>query len=98
MAMGHGQSLLPARGQDGLHILRLLIDPLIPREAGPCSEPGHRLDQLIHLRAVQRLPVPDLNGLDPIGRADIPVLHGNLIGRVVNGEAQIIGVTADHQV
>ena len=43
--------LLPAYGEDGLHILRTLIDRLIPREASLCREPGHRLDQLIDLRA-----------------------------------------------
>ena len=45
--------LLPARGEDRLHGLRLLIDRLIPREASLLGEPGHRLNQLIHLRAEQ---------------------------------------------
>lgn len=45
--------LLPARGQDRLHILRPLIDRLIPRKAGLLREPRHRLNQLIDLRAEQ---------------------------------------------
>lgn len=72
-------TLLPARGQNRLHILRLLIDRLIPREAGLLGEARHRLDQLIDLRAQQRLAVPCLNRLDPIIRAEIPAPHRDLI-------------------
>ena len=49
-----------------MHILRLLIDGLIPGQSRLLREPGHRLDQLIDLRAQQRLAVPGLNRLDPI--------------------------------
>ena len=42
--------LLPARGEDRLHLLRALIDGLIPCEAGLLREPSHSLNQLIHLR------------------------------------------------
>ena len=72
--------LLPARGQDGLYILRLLINRLVPREAGLLSEPCHRLNQLIDLGVKQCLSVPGLNRLDSIVRAEIPVLHRDLIG------------------
>jgi len=44
--------LLPAGGHDGLHLLGLLIEGLIPGEPGLLTERGHRLDQLIHLRAL----------------------------------------------
>ena len=43
--------LLPACGEDRLHVLWPLIDRLIPCEAGLLGEPGHRLNQLIDLRA-----------------------------------------------
>lgn len=58
--------LLPADSQDRLHILRLLIDRLIPREASLCGEPGHRLDQLIDLRVEQRMPIAGLDGLEKV--------------------------------
>ena len=41
--------LLPARSEDGLHSLRLLLNGLIPAEAGLLREGGHRLNQLIDL-------------------------------------------------
>ena len=41
--------LLPAGGKDRLHILRLLIDGLIPGEPGLGAEGGHGLNELIHL-------------------------------------------------
>jgi hypothetical protein len=71
--------LLPARGQDRLHILWQLIDRLIPREASLLREPRHRLNQLIDLRAKQRLPIVRLNRLRSIGRTRVPVLDGNVI-------------------
>ena len=40
---------LPAGSKDGLHILRLLIDGLIPAEAGLLRESCHRLDKLVDL-------------------------------------------------
>lgn len=43
--------LLPAGRQDTLHLLRLLIDRLIPRKAGLLTERGHGLNQLIDLCA-----------------------------------------------
>ena len=73
-------TLLPARGQDGLYILRLLIDPLILREAGLCGEPCHRLNQLIDLRAEQRLPIARLNRFHLIrSRTQIPILDRYLL-------------------
>lgn len=43
--------LLPVRSQDSLHILRPLIDGLIPGHAVVLlAERCHRLDELIHLR------------------------------------------------
>ena len=39
--------LLPAGSEDGLHVLWLLIDSVIPAEAGLLREGGHRLNQLI---------------------------------------------------
>ena len=41
--------LLPAESEDRLHILRPLIDGLIPTEAGLLREGGLRLNQLIDL-------------------------------------------------
>ena len=41
--------LLPARGEDRLHSLRLRIDGLILREAGLGAEGRHGLDELINL-------------------------------------------------
>ena len=59
--------LLPARGEDDLHILRLLIDGLIPAEPGLQHEGGHRLNQLMDL-SIQ--PVGDLNINEVVMAAD----------------------------
>ncbi len=89
---------LPARGQNRLHLLRLLIDRLIPGEACLSSEPSHRLDQLIDLRAEQRLATTGLDRLRPIGRADIPVLHRDLIGGTMNRQPQIVGLATEYEI
>ena len=90
--------LLPAGRQNRLSRLRPLIDRLIPREAGLLRKPCHRLNQLIDSRAEQRLAIARLKGLDPIIRTDIPTLHGDLVRRTVNRQAQIVRLTADHQI
>ena len=54
-------SLLPARRQNVLNLLRLLIDRLIPGETGLLGELRHRLDELIDLRAEQRVSVAGLD-------------------------------------
>ena len=75
-----------------------MINRLIPRQASLLGEPRHRLNQLIHLPTEQHLTIARLNRLDPIGRADIPVLHGDLVGQAVNRQAQIVHLAADHQI
>jgi hypothetical protein len=91
-------SLLPACGQNCLHLLWLLIDGLIPGEAGLCGETRHCLDQLIDLRAQQRLTVARLDDLRSIDRTDIPVLHRDPIRRAVNRQPQVVCLPADNQV
>ena len=54
-------SLLPIRGQNALNLRWLLIDPLVPAQTGLLRKGCHRLDQLIDLRAEQRLPIARLN-------------------------------------
>jgi len=54
--------LLPARGQDGLHLLRPLINRLVPRQSGLLCISCHRLIELVHLRVQQRLPVATPGG------------------------------------
>lgn len=71
--------LLPARSQEGLYILRLLIDALIPGEASLLREPRHRLDELIDLGAEQRLAIARLDRLDPVIGAEVPVLYRDLV-------------------
>ena len=50
--------LLPAGCEDVLHLLRLLIDRLIPVETGLLAERRHGLDQLIHLVLSNVCPFP----------------------------------------
>ncbi len=71
---------------------------IIPAQAGICRELSHGLDELIHLRAEQHFAIASLQRLDSIGRADIPVLHGDLIGCAMNRQPQIVGLAADHEV
>ena len=76
--------LLPARSQNALELRLLLngaatLDSIAPTQAGLCGEPGHGLNQLIDLRAEQRLAIAGLQRFDLIGRAAIPVLHRDLI-------------------
>ena len=71
--------LLPARRQDRLHLCRLLIDRLIPREAGLLREPSHGLNQLIDLCTEQHLAIAGLNGFRLIRRTAVPVLNRDMI-------------------
>jgi len=47
---------LPAGCQDVLHLLRLLIDRLVPREATLLTERGHGLNQRINSSVKKRFP------------------------------------------
>lgn len=79
---------MPACGQDVLHILRPLVDGLIPGEPTLLTEGCHRLDQLVDLCIEQVLPVARLNVFDLIrGRAGVPILDGHRIRRAVNRES-----------
>ncbi len=94
---------LPARGDDALELRLLLCGPttrdsIVPAQAGICRELSHGLDELIHLRAEQHLAIASLNRLRPIGCADIPVLYGNLIGRAMNRQAQIVGLPTNDEI
>ena len=90
---------MPTGGQDRLHLLRALIDGLVPREAGLLAERGHRLDQLIDLGIDQMLPVAGLDIFDLIGRrAGVPVLNCNLIRRAMNRQAQVVRLPRDHEI
>ena len=40
---------MPTGGQDRLHLLRPLIDGLVPRQAALLAEGGHRLNELVDL-------------------------------------------------
>ena len=71
----NGFVLLPAGSQNGLHLLRLLIDGLIPGEPALLTERGHGLNQLIDLRAEQCLAVPGLDGSCPVRGARVPILN-----------------------
>ena len=72
--------LLPIRRQNGLDILRTLIDGLIPRQPGLLTEGGHGLDQLIDFRIQEMLTVTRLKIFDLIGsRACIPILNGHRV-------------------
>ena len=75
-----------------------MIDRLIPREAGLLREGGHCLNELIHLRAQQRLASARLDGFGPIHRTRVPVLHGDPIGRSVNRQPQVVGSAADDKI
>lgn len=66
---------MPVRGEDRLHLLRSLIDGLVPRQARLLAERGHGLDQLIDLRIQQRLPVAGLEGLGLVGCTRVPALN-----------------------
>ena len=90
--------LLPARSQNRLDLLWSLIDRLVPAQTGLLAEGCHRLDQLIHLCIQQHLAVTSLERFDLIAQAEVPVLHGNLIARPMNGHAQVVGMPAEHQV
>jgi hypothetical protein len=61
-------------------LLRLLIDGLIPREAGLCGEPRHRLNQLIPLRAQQHVAVAHLVR----GQTYVPTLDRHLLGAALH--------------
>jgi len=99
-----GVFLLPARGDDALE-LRLLVRGTtppassIPAHAGICRELSHGVNELIHLRAEECLPIARLDRLDlGCGGCTVPVLHGDLIGRTMNRQPQIAGLAADHEV
>lgn len=73
--------LLPARRQDRLHLLTLLIDSRIPCEAGLLGEPRHYLNQLSPLRAQQHLAVAHLDRFHLVrGRTHVPTLDRHLLG------------------
>ena len=68
--------LVPAPCEHVVYILRPLIDPLTPGQAGLLAERGHLLDQLVDLRIQEMLPVAGVDIFNVIrGRAEIPILH-----------------------
>ena len=84
---------MPIGSQNRLHSLRPLIDGLVPRQSALLTEGCHRLNELIHLRIQQMLPVARLQILDLIRRRTrVPVLNRDLIRRPVNRQPQIIGL------
>jgi len=92
---GSPHVLLPASAQDGLHLLGLLIDPLIPGEAGLLTERGHRGDQLIHLCTQEGLPIARLNRFHlRRARRTEPILNRDGVGRPMDGNPEIIHLAA----
>ena len=90
---------MPAGGQDSLHLLRPLVDGLVPGETGLLTERRHRLDQLIDLRLREMLPVTGLEIFDLIGgRACVPVLDRHRIRRAMNRQTQVIDLARDHEI
>jgi hypothetical protein len=90
---------VPAGRQYGLHLLRLLIDALVPRKSSLLAEGGHGLDQLIDLRIEQMLPIAGLQIFNLIRRRTrVPILNCDDIGRSVNRQAQVIGLARQHEV
>ncbi len=67
----------------------------VPGEPGLLTERGHGLDQLIHLRAQQRLPIARLDRFHlRRGRRTVPILHRDLVGRPMDRDPQIIDLAA----
>ncbi|OGO40010.1 MAG: hypothetical protein A2Z03_12030 [Chloroflexi bacterium RBG_16_56_8] len=74
---GKGLRRLPIRGYDSLHLIRVLVDRLIPGDAAMRSgELGHRLDQLVDLGIGERPVVDALEGFDVIGAGRVPGVDG----------------------
>ena len=71
---GRRDHLVPACCQDGLHVLRPLIDGLVPCESGLLAEGGHRLGQLVDLSIEEVLPIAGLEIFNLI-RTEIPILN-----------------------
>ena len=90
--------LVPVRGEDRLHLLRSLIDRLVPGQTRLLVKRGHCLDQLINLRVKKRLPIAGLNHFRLICRASIPVLNRDLVRAAMDSESQIIRLSAEHQI
>jgi len=90
--------LLPARGQNGLHLLGPLIDRLIPREPGLGREPGHGLNQLIHLRIEEHLSITSLDNFNLVRRAGVPILDRDIVRGAMDREPQVVGLSADDKI
>ena len=50
----------------------------------------HRRHQIIHLILQQRLAITQIKTTHPVSRATVPVLHSELVARLVQGQAQIV--------
>ena len=59
-AFSDAQTSVPTRREHRLHLLRPLIDTLVPGKPGLLAKGGHGLDQLIDLRIEEMLPVAGL--------------------------------------
>ena len=93
-----GSVLLPACREHRLHLLRPLLDGVIPRQSRLLRESRHGLDQLVNLCTEQNLPIAGLKCLNVIRPAEIPTFYRDLICRAVNGKPEVIGLAAKDEI
>src|SRR6185369_4559703 len=93
-----GGDWLPVRSQNRLDLSGTLDCSRRPAEPGGRRIGGHRLDQLVYPVRHEHTTIARAQILDLKCRPEVPVLDNDAVTRAADGQAQVVGATAQHRI